>query len=370
MGAIGKAIYFERTLHGARNVWRMTVDPVTLQPSKVERLTLSPGLDAAFSISPDGSRLAFTSEHRQIRGWVFPFDARRGRVIAVGKPVTSAGSDAWALDLSRDGKKLPIWGNRDGRMEIWKASVPNGQEEPLVAGDSYLRDHPSWSPDGRRAAYLRRQPSSGKHQIVVWSDENRNEYPVERETSNLAFVFDWSPDGKSLLVSQDNDRTHRWEIWQVSVDTSFSGEYSTRKIAADSNYDLWQSHFSPDGGWIAFNAVRDLNSTIYAMPAVGGSWIRITDSKQWDDKPRWSPDGKTIYYLSQSKGFFNLWGIHFDPVNGRPQGKPFQITSFESPNPIVSSAVSEVEISLTEGRLVLPMTQTPGNIWILDNVDR
>ena len=89
----------------------MTVDPVTLQPTNVERLTTSPGLDAELSVSPDGTRLAFTSERQQIRAWAFPFDANHGRVTGPGEPVTSAGIEAWSLNLSRDGKKLGVWGD-------------------------------------------------------------------------------------------------------------------------------------------------------------------------------------------------------------------------------------------------------------------
>jgi dipeptidyl aminopeptidase/acylaminoacyl peptidase len=104
----GRAIYFERTFRGARNIWRMTVDPVSLQPSKVERLTTSPGLDAELSISPDGSKIAFTSERQQIRAWTFPFDASRGRLTGLGQPITSPAIEAWDLSLSRDGKKLGV----------------------------------------------------------------------------------------------------------------------------------------------------------------------------------------------------------------------------------------------------------------------
>jgi len=32
------------------------------------------------------------------------------------------------------------------------------------------------------------------------------------------------------------------------------------------------------------------------------------------------------------KGFFNVWGIHFDPVKGKPQGEPFQMTHFDGPS--------------------------------------
>jgi dipeptidyl aminopeptidase/acylaminoacyl peptidase len=106
------------------------------------------------------------------------------------------------------------------------------------------------------------------------------------------------------------------------------------------------------------------------MPTTGGPWVRITDGKQWDDKPRWSPDGRTIYFLSERKGFFNVWGIHFNPTIGRPQGEPFQITSLETSSLMILQNKPAVELSMTEGRLVLPLVQTSGNIWILDNVDR
>jgi hypothetical protein len=137
------------------------------------------------------------------------------------------------------------------------------------------------------------------------------------------------------------------------------------------NFQLYQPHFSPDGKWSVFEAVRDLlNSTLYAIPAAGRPWIQITYSKQWDDKPRWSPDGKTIYYLSERKGFVNVWGVHFDPARGQPLGEPFQITTFETPTLMIPMDIGSVEFSLTAGRLVLPLAQASGNIWILGNVDR
>ena len=69
------------------------------------------------------------------------------------------------------------------------------------------------------------------------------------------------------------------------------------------------------------NAVTDSRlppeSALYIVPASGGAWTRITNSKNWDDKPRWSPDGRTIYFVSRHGGFNNLWGS----TSIRPQGK-------------------------------------------------
>jgi WD40 repeat protein len=61
----------------------------------------------------------------------------------------------------------------------------------------------------------------------------------------------------------------------------------------------------------------------------------ILANRNWDDKPRWSPDGRTIYFLSGRGGFFNVWGIHFDPDAGEPVGQPFQVSKFESPRLMV-----------------------------------
>ncbi len=112
-------------------------------------------------------------------------------------------------------------------------------------------------------------------------------------------------------------------------------------------------------------------SAIYVTPAAGGGpWTTITEGKHWDDKPRWSPDGKIIYYLSERRGFFNVWGIHFDPVKGRTKGEPFQVTSFDNPRLMVAEVMSDVGLSLTQNQLIVTVSQVSGSIWVLDNVDQ
>jgi len=145
-------------------------------------------------------------------------------------------------------------------------------------------------------------------------------------------------------------------------------------LVSDPAYSLFQGHYSPDGRWIVFEAVRRQPEThesiIYVVSAAGGPWIRVTDGKQWDDKPRWSPDGKTIYFLSDHKGYFNVWGRRFDSANSKVQGEPFQVTALQSRALMIPRHIPTVEISLTQDRLVVPVAQVAGSIWMLDNVDR
>ena len=366
----GKAIYFARTLGGARNIWRMSVDPQSLRATAIEPMTTGTGFDAELSLSPDGKKLAFTGGSYQVRAWLVPFDATRGQVTGPGQAVTSPGVEAWRPSLSRDGKKLAFRTRREGKWNVWETSLSDGHEAPIIA-DDYERDCPQWSPDSTLLAYSR--VSKGINQVMLWSSQSRNEEPLTESSQWQRGVFDWSPDGKWLLMSEHYG-SGRNEIWLLPVTARPHAERASRRIVSDPAYDVYEPHFSLDGRWIAFIAQRSqpsgTESTIYVMSAAGGPWIRITEGKHWDDKPRWSPDGKIIYFLTERSGFLNVWGIRFDSARGRPASEPFPVTTFSSPRLMVAKAVAPASISLTQDRLVVTVAQESGNIWVLDNVDR
>src|SRR5262249_31370225 len=96
----GDVVYFERGYRGARNIWKMTVDPKTLRATGIDRLTTGPGPDGGVAISRDGGRLAFTAKSQRIRPWLFPFDATTGRIKGNGNAITSPGRTAVENTLS------------------------------------------------------------------------------------------------------------------------------------------------------------------------------------------------------------------------------------------------------------------------------
>jgi Tol biopolymer transport system component/DNA-binding winged helix-turn-helix (wHTH) protein len=370
----GKAIYFERTFQGAKNIWRMRVDPQTLKAVAIERLTTGTDLNTDFSASPDESKMAFTSELRRVQGWIFPFDGNRGRITGGGRAVTSPGMEAWETSISRDGLRLAFLAKRSGRWELWEKSLSDGREIPIAADDSYVRTEPQWSADGMRLAYVRMKTSTGEMQAVIWS-KSRGEEPITTLSQLDLFVFDWSADSEWLLASRANAVSGQMEIWALPTAMSEAKGKTRKIIACDVKTNLWQSRFSPDGHWIVFEAEESKptghKSAIYVTPSAGdGPWTRITEGKHWDDKPRWSPDGRIIYFVSEREGFFNVWGIHFDPVNGRAEGEPFQVTAFDNPRLMVAEVMSNVGLTLTQDQLIVTVSQVSGSIWVLNNVDR
>jgi dipeptidyl aminopeptidase/acylaminoacyl peptidase len=209
---------------------------------------------------------------------------------------------------------------------------------------------------------------------MLWSSHSREEEPLTALGNIYVFVYDWSADGKWVLVTERNSSSGLTELWKLPVDAAPLAQTVGVRIAGDPASFLFQGHFSPDGQWIVFERVRNLptslESMLYVMRAGGGPWMPITGGKYWDDKPLWSPDGKIIYFLSSRQGFLNVWGIRFDAAKGQVAGDPFPVTAFDSPSLMVPNNIVFVELSLTQDRLALTMAQVSGSIWVLGNVDR
>src|SRR6516225_3507976 len=150
----GEVVYFERAYRGARNIWKMKVDPETLRATAVDRLTTGPGPDARVAVSADGRRLAYTAKSQRIRSWLFPFDATTGQIRGNGDAITSSGRVSLDPVLSADGTNVvylvshgessgPSFG--DVRNELWLKSLVDGREAPVIS-DDYSRWLAVWSP--------------------------------------------------------------------------------------------------------------------------------------------------------------------------------------------------------------------------------
>jgi Tol biopolymer transport system component len=132
-----------------------------------------------------------------------------------------------------------------------------------------------------------------------------------------------------MLPALQTGEVYRWAaLCLFPVDAAPRAETQIRVIASQPEYSLWQRRFSPDGQWISFNAFKSTDpvaSTIYVASPSGGPWIRITEGQYRDDKPRWSPDGKTIYFVSSRTGFFNVWKVRLDPASRKTSDQPVRV---------------------------------------------
>jgi dipeptidyl aminopeptidase/acylaminoacyl peptidase len=184
----------------------------------------------------------------------------------------------------------------------------------------------------------------------------------------MVIPADWSSDSSTILAGCRLKPTDNLGTCLLPVDGR-----GIRLLSYEDGADLVQHRFSPDQRWISFSVIslRDRSeATVHVMPVEGGPRIQVTDSGWYDDKPRWAPDGRTLYFISNRGGRSNVWGRRFDPVLGRPTGAPFRVTSFDQSSRTLISDVGQLSMVISSSKIFLPMHEASGHLWMLDQVDK
>jgi Tol biopolymer transport system component len=171
---------------------------------------------------------------------------------------------------------------------------------------------PAWSPDSTRIAYVR------FGEIYVSDADGRNEKRLTRRAPGLHWPANgptWSPNGKTIAFSGTRD---------VLTVPATGGKILNLTKAQES----WRGNvtpaYSPDGKTIAFSRSTDaFNSDIFLMSTDGKNMRRLTRTQGGHDVqgeehgPAWSPDGRTLVFVSNRDGNLELYSIGRDGKNER-----------------------------------------------------
>jgi hypothetical protein len=114
-----------------------------------------------------------------------------------------------------------------------------------------------------------------------------------------------SPDATEIAISDNSQGDHNSLVYVVPV----AGGAPRRITQKSPSY--WHG-WSPDGKTLAFVGQRNGNFDIYTIPAAGGEEKRLTTAKGLDDGPEYSPDGKYIYFNSERTGHMQIWRMKPD----------------------------------------------------------
>jgi imidazolonepropionase-like amidohydrolase/Tol biopolymer transport system component len=111
------------------------------------------------------------------------------------------------------------------------------------------------------------------------------------------------------LAAHADEKKDEKPKWDVNAPP---GEGAT--IDLDTRTGTWMSvDVSPDGQSLAFDLLGD----IYLLPIEGGEARALTHSFAWEMQPRFSPDGKSIAFMSDAGGGDNAWVMDADGKNAR-----------------------------------------------------
>lgn len=106
--------------------------------------------------------------------------------------------------------------------------------------------------------------------------------------------------------------------------------------------------------------VTHLDERLHATP-----WVPVTNESEWTARPRWSGDGKMLYYLSTRDGFQCIWARPFDVSAGRPSGEPFAVLHYHdqrfSPSRVITRAFN---LSAAGNSIYLNPAEETETIWL------
>ncbi|HUK49320.1 MAG TPA: Tol-Pal system beta propeller repeat protein TolB [Terriglobales bacterium] len=248
-------IYYVSSRSGHKEIWGMDYDGANEHPiTTLGTIALSP------HVSPDGSRLAFSSFTGS--GWIIRmFSLDLNRLVAFPRYAGTNLSPAW----SPDGTKIAFSSSRSGDPEIYIVDQSGGNLRRIT--DSKGPDvSPSWNrKTGSQIAWV--SGRTGLPQVYIMGTDGTN---IQQMTDQgYAVSPAWSPNGQFLVFS-------------------------------------WMRHYGPGepGG-------QDL----YIMDVVSKQIVQLTHDGGRNDFPSWSPDNRHIVFQSSRSGSLQIWTMLADGTN-------------------------------------------------------
>ena len=261
--------------------------------------------------SPDGSRIAFTSDrHGSVDIYVMNAD---------GSGVTRLTNDAaWSLipAWSPDGSRIAFTSSRGDSLEILVMRADGSGVTRLTGGSEWNDASPSWSPDGSRIAFASDRDTYDSDPDTYDNFQihamNADGSGVTRLTRNPDWDDSfpaWSPDGSRIAFASDRADGFDYQIHVMNADGS-----GVTPLTGGQGVEATAPAWSPDGSRIAFSAYRedDDNADIYTMNADGTDVTRLTSDPAEDYFATWSPDGSRIAFTSGRDGNTEIYVMNSD----------------------------------------------------------
>ncbi|HTX90460.1 MAG TPA: S9 family peptidase [Anaerolineales bacterium] len=211
------------------------------------------------------------------------------------------------FDLAPDGQRVAFSWNPTGNWEIYELALEREATLRLISKGPGAKFHPRYAPDGRRLAFSVDFDGSEKFHICLVDLERDAQTDLTPwVTCSLQANFSWSPDGKRIAFI--SDQTGQFDVYALDVDEKNHRENNSR-LLLKAGFPAWKVRWSPDGKWLA--VVVEASGIDYGtivLPADGGDAFRISDRRGPIDAGQvsWSADSRRLAFSSDTQGFNNI----------------------------------------------------------------
>ena len=274
-------------------------------------------------------------------------------------PLTSLQGVMRSPSLSPDGNYVVfIWtGAKQDNPDVYVQQIGAGSPHQLTR-DPNIDYSPSWSPDGRTIAFLRREPSSSKSEVWRIAPLGGTERKVADIQTRLpvyrSISLTWCPNSTCVLVTDSPGEGESDAVFAIALDT---GEKRQLTFPQGPVGDA-DPAISPDGRSLIFRRdTTPFSGAFYRLSLKGnaipdGEPERLTSTLR-AGRPEWMPDSREILFADRGA----LWRLDARR-NGTPTRLPF--VGQDGLTPVVSRTADGRQ------RLVYVRSFADRNVWRVD----
>ena len=236
-----------------------------------------------------------------------PYDLTDGHPVRGG--VGYGGGDFTTAD------DFVVFAEKDGRL--YRQSLAPGTARPITPAFGAAAS-PTVSPDGKWVLYVHTCESVD---VLALVDGKGSGWPVNLvRGADFYMQPAWHPDGERIAWIEWDQPQMPWDgtrLKTARIDSARRALEGERLIAGDTDTPVFQPAFSPDGRWLSYIVTEGEWENLIVLDADTGERRVVAEGATladpaWVQGVRvygWGPDGDTLYYRSNEKGFASLWKV-------------------------------------------------------------
>ena len=266
-----------------------------------------------------------------------------------------SGPDSLPADVGCDG--LAYASPRGGDWDVY---LLEGEGSTRLTEGGGNEVNPTWSPSGDRILFT--SISDGNGDLYVMADDGSDVVALT-STPEFESSSDWSPDGSTVVfdrvVDDDDDLTDIDETDFTQVFVAPLGPPLGEAVQLTTGEPNAKPKWSPDGSQVVFLSWRDGNAEVYVVDEDGSHQVNLTNDPAYDVLPSWSPDGSEIAFVSDRDGHRQIYVMDADGSH------PTRVTDLpeSTTNPGWSSDGSHILFTVEEDpSLIYAIPSTGGEV--------
>ncbi len=257
------------------------------------------------ALSPDGTRIGYINEKNGTTN-VMIKNAAKGGASTQRTFRTNVEGFSW----SPDGKTICFTEVRNNHHGVYMVAADQGTVVRQISGGVDNDYGAVMTADGNTVFFHR---GEGARSYSLWSWDKRTNLFSNYSRGMTACLI---PGMKSTIYCARFTENNESEIWRINFETGVE-----EVILSQPGKSFSTPQLSPNGEWLlvtgSSRAEKEKldNTDIFVVRVDGTQLTQLTYHPGHDLSPIWSPDGKSIYFLSQrgsAQRVYNVWKMDFN----------------------------------------------------------